>query len=76
MEIVDGNCTVCRERKGIIKCKQCYNNVLCFICDDIVHTANPLHDRSAYLDEYLQPLLPLEIVNELENIDNTGIILN
>lgn len=58
-----GPCSNCNEREAIIKCEDCMEVGLCFICDDIMHSSSPFHNREAYIDGYPSPLTPLETVN-------------
>ena len=44
-ETLDVICNVCLERDAKIKWKDRIQSSLCHICDDIVHSSFPLHDR-------------------------------
>ena len=67
-----GKCDVCKEREAVIKCHNCFDNCLCFLCDDIVHHNNTLHDRSQFVNGYFQPLPINEILNESLEVDSTS----
>ena len=72
-QYLDVICINCKERDATIKCTGCYDGRLCFVCDEIIHNIYPLHDRKAFIDGYLQPLSPLETLNEMGQIEPTGI---
>lgn len=61
-------CEVCGDRQAIILCDVCNTNHLCFVCDDIVHLQYPLHDRCSFANGYMQPLVPLEALNESHDV--------
>ena len=72
-EVVKETCSYCLDRPANIICDDCKNSSLCYICDDIVHTSHPLHDRDAYINGYRQPLSPQEhIINEELEIGRVG----
>lgn len=67
-EAICDTCDVCDEKKAVVKCNDCTQKNLCYNCDTIIHLVNPLHDRSCYLERYLEPLTPLDVVNEFHKI--------
>lgn len=68
-EVLDDCCHVCREREPVIKCNDCHENSLCYLCDDIVHSTLPLHDRCLFSEDYAKKLLPWESANEHHEIE-------
>lgn len=57
----DSICSMCNERQSMIVCRQCRRYMhLCCICDDIIHSSSPLHDRQLYADNQLQNLTPCQ----------------
>ncbi|XP_066931731.1 uncharacterized protein, partial [Clytia hemisphaerica] len=45
-EVLNELCCVCRERSSDLHCLDCHDS-FCFLCDDVYHLSNPLHDRMA-----------------------------
>ena len=74
-EVVIGICEHCEMENAVIRCNICYHNSLCHICDDIIHSYSPLHDRSLFVKGFQTQLLPTEVVNELAQIELTGTVL-
>ena len=70
----DSMCSMCNEHQSVIACRQCRRyRILCCICDDIIHSSSPLHDRQLYADNQLQNLLPCKGITEDMNIINMSI---
>ncbi|XP_066932550.1 uncharacterized protein [Clytia hemisphaerica] len=65
---LDEICNVCKERPAKIQCQDCVLNSLCFVCDDVVHTSEPCHDRIFQGKK----LLPLDSIDEGNNIIPTN----
>ncbi|XP_057310749.1 uncharacterized protein LOC130648699 [Hydractinia symbiolongicarpus] len=63
-EVPKGVCNICQEREVVIKCNMCLESFLCYVCDDIIHTSNPVHDRSFISKGITTTLSPLEIVDD------------
>ena len=72
--VKDGTlCQYCDEREALIICKQCKRKKhLCFVCDDIVHSAEPCHDRLYQNDKHLKTLTPCQGLNSVGEIINVG----
>lgn len=62
-EEIFGNCSVCHENKGIIRCQDCICDTLCHECDRTVHAVHPFHNRTVSLDGYQYVLSPLEEID-------------
>ena len=76
-EDIFGNCSLCKEMKGIIRCQDCICDILCNECDRTVHAAYPYHDRIAHLDGYQYVLSPLEeIDSQMQIVHSSKIIYN
>lgn len=71
-EVPKGVCNICQEREVVIKCNMCLESFLCYVCDDIIHTSNPVHDRSFISKGITTTLSPLEIVDDNFEIVQTG----
>eukprot|EP00795_Rhopilema_esculentum_P015807 gene15807-7112_t len=66
-------CHYCNEREASIICKQCKGRKhLCFVCDDVIHSAAPLHDRLFYTEKRLKKLTPCQGINSAGDIINVG----
>ncbi|XP_065054888.1 uncharacterized protein LOC135683533 isoform X3 [Rhopilema esculentum] len=64
-------CHYCNEREASIICKQCKGRKhLCFVCDDVIHSAAPLHDRLFYTEKRLKKLTPCQGINSAGDIIN------
>lgn len=70
-EHVDGLCDFC-DKKAVIKCCDCNLNILCQSCDKNFHQAYPYHNRFSFIDGFLQPLSPLECINDSYDIESTS----
>ena len=45
----DGMCLSCSRHPAAIKCEGCPDRKhLCYICDNLVHSRNPFHDREIW----------------------------
>ena len=59
---LSGSCQICNKAQSIIKCEECFKN-LCAACDEDVHSELPLHNRSSFVNGYLEPLAPTLCLN-------------
>ncbi|XP_065072071.1 uncharacterized protein LOC135696565 isoform X2 [Rhopilema esculentum] len=59
------SCSYCKKRAALINCNQCRKHkYLCFLCDDIVHSLAPLHDRAVFIENQMQKITPLQGLTE------------
>ena len=75
-EIIANLCLINKERQAKVKCNDCVLNSLCGICDDIIHSTNPLHDRKSFVHGFNSSIGPCETVTETEEIDFSGRFLH
>ena len=69
-------CALCVERKAVIRYKQCKkHSLLCFVCDDIIHSSSLLHDRLFWSDNQLEKLTPGQAVSETGEIVDVGMFV-
>lgn len=58
---LSGSCQICN-KASMIKCEECFKN-LCAACDKDVHLELPLHNRSSFVNGFLEPLAPTQCLN-------------
>ena len=50
--------------EALIRCHQCGPGNLCSMCDDVVHSKLPLHDREIFDDGYYRPVPSSETISQ------------
>ncbi len=52
------------ENYALIRCHQCGSGNLCSMCDEVVHSTLPLHNREIFDDGYYRPVPPHESITQ------------
>ena len=65
------NCSICKIKEAVIKCIECRLD-FCETCEQEIHEREPLHNRISFVDKCMEPLSPLQVLNEKYELDRVG----